>query len=270
MKESFVFYATFWEAVKLVPDAAERAQIFAAICEYALCGTQEVELSNTGQVIFTLVRPQLDANRKKYTAGCKGGRPKNTAEKSGKPESADGFQKEKPECNDGFHSEKPNVNDNVNVNDNENENENVNVNVNGTDAETATTTATTTAATAESTSCSAEKGVEAKKSRDAGSKVSFGYTSDKKLHGIDEQLLSYWQEQFPEVNVPQELRNAEAWLESNPVPRKKNIRSFLLNWLIRSQKQFFEKSAPVSSYTRLDGNTPEKASAEERKAFDGF
>ena len=255
MRESIVLYKNLREATKQL-DLETRAKVYDAVMDYAFDGIEPTE-SGVVQAMFLMMKPIIDINNQRYENGCKGGRPKNQTETKTKPK--ENQIETKAEPND-------NVNDNVNVNVNVNENENENVNVNGTDAE----TTRTTAATAESTSCSAEKGVEAKKSRDAGSKVSFGYTSDKKLHGIDEQLLSYWQEQFPEVNVPQELRNAEAWLESNPVPRKKNIRSFLLNWLIRSQKQVFEKSAPVSSYTRLDGNTPEKVSAEERKAFDGF
>ena len=101
-------------------------------------------------------------------------------------------------------------------------------------------------------------------------KVSFNYGGDNKLHGVDEKLLTYWRSQFPEVDVPQELRNAEAWLESHPEKRKKNIRNFLLNWLIRSQKQNSENLKPPIAYNRLDGNTPDFVSEEERSAYDGF
>ncbi|UKI42077.1 MAG: hypothetical protein L6V95_03540 [Candidatus Melainabacteria bacterium] len=55
--------------------------------------------------LFTLIKPQLSANNKRYEDGKKGGRPKKI--KTG-----------------GFSEKKPNVNENVN------ENENVNVNVN--------------------------------------------------------------------------------------------------------------------------------------------
>ena len=247
MKDSFVFYSSFWEAVKLVQDAAERAQIFAAICEYALCGNHDIELSNTGQVIFTLIKPLIDANSKKYADGCKGGRPRKTAKKT---EKTSGFENEKP---------------NVNVNENENENENENVDVNENDAEKETSAGA---------ACSAEKEDEQQQpennSKKSAVKVSFNYGGDNKLHGIDEKLLSYWRSQFPEVDVPQELRNAEAWLESHPEKRKKNIRNFLLNWLIRSQKQNSENLKPPSAYNRLDGNTPEVVSEEERSAYDGF
>ena len=251
MKDSFVFYASFWEAVKLIPDAAERAQIFSAICEYALLGNQDIELSGTGQVIFTLIKPQLDANKKRYTNGCKGGRPPKAAEKT---EKTNGFQDEKPNVN---------VNDNDNVNEKENENENVNVNETGAEKE-----------TSDRADCSAEKEDEQKQPknscRKSALKVSFGYGADNKLHGIDEKLLSYWHEQFPELDISQELRNAEAWLEGHQEPRKKNIRNFLLNWLIRSQKQNSENVRLSAAYTRLDGNTPDFVSDEERSAYDGF
>ena len=78
--------------------------------------------------IFKLIRPQVDANNKKYENGKKGGRPANSADDKNQDET-------KPKPNDNQSETKPkrnvNDNDNVNVNDNVNENVNANDNDNG-------------------------------------------------------------------------------------------------------------------------------------------
>ena len=60
-------------------------------------------------MVLDLVKPQIDANNKRYENGQKGGRPK----KSG-TEKTNGFKNEKPNVNE-------NENENVNVNDKERE-----------------------------------------------------------------------------------------------------------------------------------------------------
>ena len=67
--------------------------------------------------MFKLLKPQLDANTRRYENGCKGGRPKKT--------------EEKPKENQNETKPKRNDNVNVNVNDNENHNDNDNDNALG-------------------------------------------------------------------------------------------------------------------------------------------
>ena len=66
-------------------------------------------------MLYTLIKPQLEANTKRYEDGKKGGRPKKETT---------GLNREKTT---GFENKKPNknVNENVNVNDNENVNNNI-------------------------------------------------------------------------------------------------------------------------------------------------
>ena len=113
MRNSFVFYKSFYDSIKeLAPK--EQAQIYNAIFEYQFYGN-EIELKGVCKSIFTLILPQLDANNKRYENGKKGGRPKgNQNETEEKPK---GNQNEtKVEAN-------VNVNDNVNVNVDVNDNE---------------------------------------------------------------------------------------------------------------------------------------------------
>lgn len=114
-KESFVFYKSFYEALQDLRDK-DRLKVYDAICKMAL-NNEDTDLNGISKTIFTLIKPQLLANNRRYENGKKGGRPnKKTI----------GFQKEKTI---GFNLEetktKPNVNDNDNVNVNVNVNDNV-------------------------------------------------------------------------------------------------------------------------------------------------
>ena len=118
MRESFVFYESFYLALAEL-SATQQGKIYTAICRYALYG-EEPELKGASAAVFKLIKPQIDANNRRYENGkkggehgYKGGRPKNPKETPNKP-------LENPK-------ETPNVNDNVNVNANVNVNGNGNV-----------------------------------------------------------------------------------------------------------------------------------------------
>lgn len=119
MRESFIFYNSFYEAIKDL-NKEDRAELFEAICELGL-NNNEIELTGTNATLFKLIKPQLLANTKRYEDGKKGGRP--TKEEDIKP--VVNFKK-----TSGYENKKPNNNNNVNVNVNANENNNANVNVN--------------------------------------------------------------------------------------------------------------------------------------------
>lgn len=120
MRDSFIFYRSFFETIKKIPKK-DRLQLVEAICNYAL-NDEEDSLSLLNAAIFEMVKPQIDANTKRYENGKKGGRPK-------KPNQNQNETKPKPNHNQSITKTKPNVNVNVNVNDN------VNVNESGFDSE---------------------------------------------------------------------------------------------------------------------------------------
>ena len=74
MRDGIVFYRSFYDAIKELSDA-ELAKCFKAIMEYGLDG-KEPETSGIEKTIYCLVKPQIDANNKRYQNGTKGGRPK--------------------------------------------------------------------------------------------------------------------------------------------------------------------------------------------------
>lgn len=88
MKNSFVFYRSFYEAIEDLDDATQ-LEIYKAIAAYSLNG-EVPDLSGFSKTVFTLVKPQLDANNKRYENGKKGA---EHGKKGGRPRKE---QAEKP------------------------------------------------------------------------------------------------------------------------------------------------------------------------------
>lgn len=105
IRDSFIFYRSFFECLTCFDDQT-RLAVYDALTQYALNGI-EPELSGSAKGIFKLIKPQIDANNRRFENGMKGGRPKNQTE-----------TKQKPKENQTKTEVKPNVNVNVNVNDN--------------------------------------------------------------------------------------------------------------------------------------------------------
>ena len=72
-RDSFIFYRSFFESINEL-ESNDRIALFEAICAYALDGI-EPTMKGPAKAVFMLIRPQLDANTRKYVNGCKGGRP---------------------------------------------------------------------------------------------------------------------------------------------------------------------------------------------------
>jgi len=105
MRDSFIFYRSFYEAIESLDDNSQ-LQIYKAIANYSLNFT-EPKLDGICKTIFTLVKPQLDANNKRFINGSK---PKTKQTKS-KTEARSKQDQSKTEANN-------NNNVNVNVNNN--------------------------------------------------------------------------------------------------------------------------------------------------------
>ena len=114
-RDSFVFYRSFYDAIKDI-DQKNQAVLIMAICEYAFDG-KEPKLHGVSSAMFKLIRPQIDANNKRYENGKSGGRPRQNKNQT--------ETKQKPKQNQTETEVEPNVNVNVNVNDNVNDNVNV-------------------------------------------------------------------------------------------------------------------------------------------------
>ena len=112
MDDSFVFYASFMEALELVPDE-EYAGCVKCILAYAFEGN-DIAATQMERIIMALVRPQIDANKKRRKNGEKG---KAYGSLGGRPKKETPMEAEENPI--GVINETPNVNvnDNANVND---------------------------------------------------------------------------------------------------------------------------------------------------------
>lgn len=115
-RESFIFYVSFFEAIKELPNDSQ-LRVYQAITNFALKGIEPTNLEGIEKAVFVLIKPQILANNTRYKNGCLGGefgylggRPKKKTKTPKKP--------------------LKNPKETPNVNENENDNENVNVNVN--------------------------------------------------------------------------------------------------------------------------------------------
>ncbi|MEE1007175.1 MAG: DUF6291 domain-containing protein [Acutalibacteraceae bacterium] len=70
-RNSFCFYRSFYDAVKALPKKYQ-AQAIDAVLAYGLDGTEPTDADGVIKAIFSLIRPQIDANNKRYTNGKKG------------------------------------------------------------------------------------------------------------------------------------------------------------------------------------------------------
>jgi hypothetical protein len=109
-RQSFIFYKSFYDAVKFL-SIEDRASVLDAILLYQFEGS-DMDISGVAKGMFTLIKPQLDANNKKYENGRKGGRPSQS-------DNLD-VTKGKPNRNQTKTKPKANVNENDNVNENVN------------------------------------------------------------------------------------------------------------------------------------------------------
>jgi hypothetical protein len=131
--ESFIMYASFYTAMESL-HGEQFEKVMRTINDYAFYGTIPVNMDVTTKMIFTLVKPQIDANSKRRNNGSKGGAPagnsnagkkqpeldlSNTeAQSQFEPETTDGYT----ENNQRLNEKQPNVNVNVNGNVNDNAN----------------------------------------------------------------------------------------------------------------------------------------------------
>ena len=121
MRDSVVFYRSFFEAIQEEEDPVKRAQAYDAILAYALDDIEPEGLKGIGKAAFILARPQIDANNKKHRDGCKGGAPKGNQNAKKQPLVENENNLKQPPVVFENNSKQPNENENENENENVNE-----------------------------------------------------------------------------------------------------------------------------------------------------
>lgn len=72
-RSQYTFYRSYFDAIQRLPKKDQSA-IILAVCAYALYETEPSGLSATASACFALIRPTLDAGRRKAESGRKGGK----------------------------------------------------------------------------------------------------------------------------------------------------------------------------------------------------
>ena len=100
MRDSVVFYRSFYEAVKDLPPEEFKESV-QAILDYGLDDKPPDKQGTIAHTVFSLVRPQIDANNRRFKNGCKGGKEPNRNQTRTKTE---------PNCNQTVTKPEPNPN----------------------------------------------------------------------------------------------------------------------------------------------------------------
>lgn len=124
MRESTIFYKSFYDSIKLLPKRFQLT-FYEDLFEYIFNDVEPKRLTGSSLALFKALKPQIDVNNKRYENGCKGGRPKGN-QKETKPKPNNNQKETKP-----ITKTKPNYNDNLNLNLNYNDNLNDNYNALG-------------------------------------------------------------------------------------------------------------------------------------------
>lgn len=83
MRDTLIFYRSFYEAIKELPEK-NQAELYIAIFEYSL-NFNEVQLSGLSKTIFLLIKPQLEANNKRFENGKKAKKNQKVSKTQAKP-----------------------------------------------------------------------------------------------------------------------------------------------------------------------------------------
>ncbi|MDD3051669.1 MAG: DUF6291 domain-containing protein [Candidatus Cloacimonetes bacterium] len=120
-RDSVLFYRSFLDAIELVHDEKAKLQIYESIVKYGLNGVEPQSKNDTVNVIFTLIRAQIDANNRKFVNGKKGGAPEknrnNPGGRGGKKPTNNQPETNHNQSEPTRNQRNANENDNVNEND---------------------------------------------------------------------------------------------------------------------------------------------------------
>jgi len=117
-KDSFIFYKSFKEAIDICPVEV-RLSVYEAIAEYALTEREPTLTDPYAQLCWKLIKPQLEANWRRYKNGQAGGAPKGNQNATKRKEENNQETNDREPTNNQETTDKQ-ANENVNVNVNSN------------------------------------------------------------------------------------------------------------------------------------------------------
>lgn len=107
-RDSFVFYRSWWEAIKNLPREMQ-GEVLTAIIEYGLDGVTTGSLKPITSALLAMAKPQIDKNNQRYDNGNKGGRRKASDTKT-EPKGNQTETKQEPKPNQTGTKTEPNGN----------------------------------------------------------------------------------------------------------------------------------------------------------------
>ena len=129
-RETFIFYRSFRDAFNAL-DKDVRLRMYEAVINYGL-DLVEPHFEGIEKVLWTLIRPQLEANNKRFENGCKGGAPMGNQNAQKQPKDNRETTQKQPRNNQKQprnnqkqprnNQKQPNNNNNNNNNNNDNDN----------------------------------------------------------------------------------------------------------------------------------------------------
>ena len=219
MRDSVVFYRSFYEAMKELPET-DQAAIYNALFAYALDG-EEPQLAGVQSAIFKLMRPSIDSNNQKYENGCKGA---EFGKLGGRPP-------KKPQENPKETPKKPQENPKETPYEYEDEYEDVDEDV-----------------------YEAESGDGAVDESEDGDEDGDSFLlADGSSFRLPPARLEEFIKTFPELNVRAELLRCR--LKHNALRQRRNvltIEQYIVNWLINAQADAKKKPPSARSGTFSD------------------
>lgn len=217
MREAITFPIRWFEVLGKL-DEHELKAVFDAIGAYVERG-EEPGFTGLLAALWVEMRSRIDNDRKRYEAVCERNR-RNIGKRWNASKDGDGI----PPDTKTYDRMPP---------DTENTKGNGNGNGNGKDI---------SQKVSDDTFSPERRPTAAPGRRSAGEKISFDYDGDARIHGVTPGQLAVWKENFPALDVSEELRKATVWLDANRKQRKHDVKRFLASWLARAQDR--AKSPP--------------------------
>ena len=214
-RKQFTFYRSYLDAIRRLPKK-EQGNIVLAICNYALDETIPSALSPIADTVFTLVKPTLDASRRKAEAGNCGGKTKATAKQTASKTQANVKQTV---------SEKEREKEKEKEGEIEIEKEN-------------------------ECSISSSSDLRGAPGMPGASPPTISLPlNDGSAFEIFQPDIDMWSNLYPAVDVMQQLRNMAGWIDGNPSKRKtrSGIKRFVNSWLAKEQNKGGDKAANARS-----------------------
>ena len=99
MRNSFIFYSSYYDAISELPED-EQGLIYKAIIDYAIAKKEPCNLTPACRMCFKLIKPTIDAALSRYDAsvenGKKGGAPKGNSNAQKQPRNNQKTTKKQP------------------------------------------------------------------------------------------------------------------------------------------------------------------------------